>query len=201
MLDKIKLTLLYLFYIVRYNPFKVSYILIMIVSYQYAGTYPDVYIEQYIHSTIEVDGKYLYVYSESNDNKIQYKLIELDTKQKLIDNKLTIRSYNDTNVFLYIIFGSATILLIVTLIVSINDLKCRWNFQECFRKSLKIFIKCEEENDIYHYTIFNRLIHKSTKIEHDIRCIHICSLSDLNTYPKFQTKRNKRKEALESLNI
>lgn len=87
------------------------------------------------------------------------------------------------------------ILVIVTIVTMCVD-EGRWDFDEVFDETVKNFIKCEIEDDIYVYTLFGRLI---TKERYQTKRFSIYNIKDISMLPKYKLRSEKREDKLNQI--
>lgn len=214
-MTSIKFICLFLLNLIRRNVAKTIFISICIISFVYAGTYEPVKNEIVILQDIRLDSiskEYLYLYSVLEENKVKYKVLNLDEPVKLSDGKYVYYSYNDVNVLMWILFVISLTIVIIGTLIGIKDDDIGWGVEESYIYAISRFLTCEEENGKYYYILFGRLIFVSDNLlnkgyraystsESIIRNLNINSLSDLRAYPNFKTKAQKRDWLLSKLGV
>lgn len=73
-----------------------------------------------------------------------------------------------------------------------------WDFQDVFENCMKYYIRCEIEDNVYVYTIFGRLIEKSS---YQTKRFNIYNLKDITILPKYTLRSDKRNNKLNQLGI
>ena len=69
---------------------------------------------------------------------------------------------------------------------------------DVFEKTMLNFVRCEIEDGVYVYTIFDRLL---GKYNHHTRDFYLYSIKDILILPKYKTRSRKRSEKLDELGI
>lgn len=203
----LKLILDFIFNFILNNRIKTLFVILSTILFNYAGSIPDKEKEFFIIKSIDIGDKYknryVYIYETSFSSEIKMEIINFETPQELINNKLNLLEYNELNVVLWVLFVVSSLLFIIPSFMYSDDY-LNWDEKRIWRDSLKSTIYSELENDIYYYMSFGRLIHKSEKLlnpESVMRNTDINSLSDIKSMPKFKTKSLKRESILKQIGI
>ena len=147
----------YLFELIRENIFKAIFIALTCIFFSYAGSIPDQPHERTILKEIQLNGKWVYLY-ETSDGIEAYSQIE---REKLVGKDKNIvkwKEYAGGNAALWLGF---IVFSIITIAIMCSD-EGGWDFREVFENSIRYYIRCEIEENVYVYTIFGRLIEKSS---------------------------------------
>lgn len=212
-MNKVNFNFKLLMKLVVKNPVKVITILVSILSYYYAGSFsPEVHTATVIGvpTVLKQNTKNTYIYiSESiSGSSITHSVLEFNDPIKIVNNTIEYTEYNGFNVFFWVIFGISLLIIISSLAIGMSDDDVSWEFDSCIEHTISRFIRCEIENEKYYYTIFNRLISvrdslTNGRYRNDPLCkdFGIYRLSDLKSYPYFETKQNKRNNKLNKLGI
>jgi hypothetical protein len=185
--------IVYLFELIKANIVKTIIITITSILFAYAGTIPDQTCERVILKEIKIGNEWVYLYQSNNDIEAynQPKRETLIGKDK---NILRWKEYAGGNVALW---AGVIILVIVTIVTMCVD-EGRWDFDEVFDETVKNFIKCEIEDNVYVYTIFGRLI---TKESYQTKRFSIYKIKDITILPKYKLRSEKREDKLNKLGI
>ena len=195
----LKFFFLFLFDVIRSNPVKVTFLVLCIIGYINAGTYPS-YKSYYtvVDSLIVKEqgvNTHIYITSSVDENKIKYDLLTSNTPLKITNGKYEFMEYHGANIFFWALFGVMAFLLVLCLIVAgTGDDDVSWEIDRCWRDAFTILITCEEENGKFYYMCLGRLLavrdevasfrHSSVYYE-----LNVQGFRDLHLYPKFQTKQ------------
>jgi hypothetical protein len=177
------------------NPIKSIFIVLMIISYSFAGTFNNTKKSFTIKSKIEIDSINYYVIQFIENNKIKHKLYKQEDDTHIENNHIIIYDYHELNIILYIFSITFLILTIIGLLV-----EDKWDLRRIRSVTFNDFIITEYENNLYNYIIFNRCIYTSVYLNsyRDVSH-HIRKYSDLKHYPIYYTKKDKIKKNLKSL--
>ena len=173
------------------NKGKTILLFLILIFYSLAGSFDDVESKSVIIKEIEVNESKYYI--TSIDDKLN--LIEKNNDLIIKNNQLIQYNYNDGNVLFWLLFGFSVFIL---LMVSFDD-DGGWNFDYILRKTLKDFIRCDEEEGKYNYHIFSKLITRSDRILH--RDEFRIKLNDLKILPEYKSKSIIRENKLKKLGI
>jgi hypothetical protein len=177
------------------NPVKILLILIpifLIPNRYYFGEYS--YGKTPIIKEMTYGDEYLYLYKTVSDNQIKYKVLNFDTKQKIVDGNLIDKDYTFFFYFSFVASSISTVILIIWLFVD------GWPFREARLKTISRWIYCELEEDVYYYFFGDRYLGKSkVDIKDRLYKLEVSSLSDIRLRPVFKTKSMKREDKLDEL--
>lgn len=166
-----------------------------------AGSIPLKIKENIIVGGIQAEHDYIYVYEDIESDEIIYKTITKDDlgSTTIKGNKLCSNTLSIGSIILWIIFF---ISIIVLIILTFNDV---WVIKQCKCDAMNSFVYCELEDDTYYYFIEDKLIYRSknqVRIGYDFaRNIGFYKMSQLNEFPKFQTKMQKRDNILNNIGV
>ena len=200
----LKFTLTLLFELIRTNIFKTIYLTLAIISFNLAGTFPDVTDTYNVVAETKVENTYIYVYKTISDNKVKYENLWQEGKPLEVKNGVvSLQSYNGFNIFFWVIlFISSVVTLIITFV---PDDDINWGFKDAWKEAFSTLIYCEEENGDFYYFALGRLISKTDRqvgrnyrITHELR---IDGFRDLYRCPKYQTKTQRRETLLNKIGI
>lgn len=203
MMSYLKFALVFIFEIITNNIVKSILLISAIVSFNFAGVFPDT-IDDYkiIHQT-KIEDTYLYFYKTISDNKIKYENISSDKPIELKNGGIKVSSYNGLNVLFWIIFSVCGIVVLIA--TFINDSDTGWDVSDAWTDAFSTLIYCEEENGHFYYFALGRLISKTdTQINRRYRITHELNISgfrDLFRCPKYQTKTQRRETLLSKIGI
>jgi hypothetical protein len=162
----------------------------------FAGTIPNTKRTLIISDSLHLNHTYQYVYQDVDGNKIKYNIHNSDNPINIVDGKLEISRYNESNYALWIAFG---VLLLISSILNVMAIKneddCKWDWNESFDYALEWFVKCYKE-DVYYYYAFGKLLKKSS---HGDEEVSIGSLRKLRMKPDYEPKKEKRNRLIENI--
>lgn len=203
----LKLILNFLFNFIINNRIKTLFVILSAILFNYAGSIPETEKELFIIKSLDLGDKYknryAYIYETSVGDKIKMEVINSETPQELVNNKIIYTKYNELNIALWILFGISTLMFIIPSFMYSDD-DVNWELRGVWYDSLKSTIYSELEDDIYYYMSFGRLIYKSEKLltpESVMRNSGINSFTDIKSMPKFKTKSLKREKILKQIGI
>lgn len=183
----------YLFELIRENIFKTIFITLTCIFFSYAGSIPDQPHERNILKEMQMNGEWVYLYKTS-DGIEAYSQIK---REKLVGKDKNIvkwKEYAGGNAALWLGF---IVFLIITIVMMCSE-DGYWDFHEVFENTIKYYIRCEIEDNVYVYTIFGRLIEKSS---YQTTRFNICKLRDITILPKYKLRSDKRNEKLNQIGI
>lgn len=183
----------YLFELIRENIFKTIFITLTCIFFSYAGSIPDQPHERNILKEMQMNGEWVYLYKTS-DGIEAYSQIK---REKLVGKDKNIvkwKEYAGGNAALWLGF---IVFLIITIVMMCSE-DGHWDFHEVFENTIKYYIRCEIEDNVYVYTIFGRLIEKSS---YQTTRFNICKLRDITILPKYKLRSDKRNEKLNQIGI
>jgi YD repeat-containing protein len=200
----LKFTLTLLFELIKTNIAKTIFVIVAIVSFNYAETFPPSTNQYHVVAETKVENTYIYVCESISDNKIKYENVWQEGKPLDVKNGVIyMTGYNGANIFFWVLFSISV--LIVTICTFINDDDAGWEFSDCWEDAFCTLIYCEEENGEFYYFALGRLISKtnrqvsrSYKITNEL---HIDGFRDLYRCPKYQTKTQRRETLLNKIGI
>lgn len=139
---------------------------------------------------IENSNKYIY-FNIDADNISSYKITDESNNPIITTSNIEIK-------YIALVIGYIILVIIILCIISdIADIE----FDYANRLFFETLIKCEIEDGIYHYMIFDRLIGKKDYLidyrisEH----FKIYRIKDILNRPKFETKRSRRKKSIKKV--
>lgn len=206
----LKFYLLFIFDVIKSNPVKIVFLVICLLSFRSAGTFPDNKVYNNIVDSLSVKEhtgiSYLYISSFVSKSAIKYELITSSTPIKVINGRYEHMEYADSNIVLWLVFYMSLIVLIIAFFLGLEDDDISWDISGSWEDSFSSMIVCEEENGKFYYICLGRLLSsRDTLIDASYRRMYqnfsISGFRDLNLYPKFETKKSKRQSKLDKLGI
>lgn len=200
----LKFTLNLLFELIRTNIVKTLFLILSIICFNLAGTFPDSTDSYHIVAETKVDNTYIYVYKTISNNEAQYENLWQEGKPIEVKNGvITSQSYNGFNILFWVLFVISLIVIAVPTFSDDDDIN--WEFEDAWLTAFTSLIYCEEEGGEFYYFALGRLISKtdrqigrSYRITRELR---IDGFRDLYRCPKFQTKTQKRETLLNKIGI
>lgn len=162
---------------------------------------PSVIKENIIVGGIQTENEYVYVYEAIENDEVVYKtIIKSDLDNRTVEgNKLYSPKLSNNAIIFWILFTVTSIALIIA---TFSD---AWRFESCRYDAMNTLVYCEFEDDVYYFFIKDRLIYKDKSTfrpDYNIaEYAGIYKLSQLNKFPKFQTKMQKRDNILNNIGV
>lgn len=157
--------------------------------------------EKTIVGGIQAEHDYIYVYEDIESDEIIYKTITKDDlgSSTIKDNKIYTNVLSGLAIGMWILF---VISVIAIAILTFNDI---WAIKQCRYDAMNSFVYCELEDDTYYYFIEGKLIYQKKdqfRIDYNIaEHVGLYKLSQLNKFPKFQTRMQKRDNILNNIGV
>jgi hypothetical protein len=203
MLGYLKFSFVFLLELIKTNIIKTIFVVLSIVSFNYAETFPPSTDTYHVVAETKVENTYIYVCESISENKIKYENVWQEGKPLEVKNGvITSQSYNGFNIFFWVLFGILTVILIICTFVNDDDIG--WEIEDSWITSFTTLIYCEEENGEFYYFALGRLISKRDKQIGSYRItteLQIDGFRDLYRCPKFQTKTQRRETLLNKIGI
>jgi hypothetical protein len=201
----LKFFLTFLLELVKTNIVKTIFVVVSIISFHYAGTFPDTTDTYNVVTETKVENTYIYVYETISDNQIKYENIWQDGKPlEVKDGLISLQSYSGFNILFWVIFSISTLLVVIASLF-MGDTDVSWDIEESWKEAFSTLIYCEEENGVFYYFALGRLISKRDRqISRSYRPASELSISgfrDLYRCPKYQTKTQRRETLLNKIGI
>jgi len=201
----LKFFLTFLLELVKTNIVKTIFVVVSIISFHYAGTFPDTTDTYNVVTETKVENTYIYVCRTISDNQIKYENIWQEGKPIEVKNGvIASKSYSGFNILFWIIFSISTLLVVIASLF-MGDTDVSWELEEAWKEAFSTLIYCEEENGKFYYFALGRLISKRDRqISRGYRAAQELSISgfrDLYRCPKYQTKTQRRETLLNKIGI
>lgn len=166
--------------IILENKVKVTYLIILGISYYFAGTFKDTQTTyNYVNHT-KYGTKYVYTLQKNTSFLVK----EFDKEQKLINNTIVLDEYADLNVLFWILFCVSLILVVGA--STLDDGSTGWDIKETYREHQYSKVRCVCEDNKYYYIFENRLIYATEDLNQEYKvkeAVDRCMLYK-NLYPK-----------------
>ena len=176
------------------NPAKTIIITLGCIFFNFAGTLKSVPQERTIIKEEKLNGQWVYFYEDSDGYLEIFTTYEKEILEGKNKNKYRWSDYHAGNVFLH---AGWIVCAIIVIVMLIGD-EGRWDFDDVFEKTTLNFIRCEIEDGVYVYTIFDRLLVKSSYQQSNF---DLGSIKDILILPKYKTRSKRRSEKLDELGI
>ena len=202
----LKFTLTFLLELIKKNIIKTIFIIVAIVSFRYADTFPDSINTYNVVVETKVKNTYIYVYETISDNKVKYENILSEGKPLIIkDGVIKLPSYNVLNVLFWVISVISVVVLVIAAFVGIGDDDIGWELEDSWKEAFSTLIYCEEENGEFYYFALGRLISKKDRqiSKYYNACVELSigGFRDLYRCPKYKTKTQRRETLLNKIGI
>ena len=202
----LKFTLTFLLELIKKNIIKTIFIIVAIIFFHYADTFPDSINTYNVVVETKVKNTYIYVYETISDNKVKYENILSEGKPLIIkDGVIKLPSYNVLNVLFWVISVISVVVLVIAAFVGIVDDDIGWELEDSWKEAFSTLIYCEEENGEFYYFALGRLISKKDRqiSKYYNACVELSigGFRDLYRCPKYQTKTQRRETLLNKIGI
>jgi hypothetical protein len=187
----------FLFYLIKVNPVKfcvsVIFILLLYPINNLNSTY-EVTKEFLVHT--QLSNKDLFIISDND----QFVLLELKTFN-INDNKVSYRKDEELLIVSWIVFVMCGIFLVIGTFN--RDTDANWNLREVrtntLRKKIKCIIEYEKGEEIFSYTLNDRLLFKENKQVRYFNDLIDRYLDSPKSYPKYTPLEQRRENKLNEI--
>ena len=205
MISYLKFAFVFLFEVVRINIVKMIFILGVILSFTFAGTFNDDVDAYNVATVVKVDSNYVYVCRTISENMVKYENVWNEKEIPIKEGKIYIKSYAFLNGLMWFLFIIFSVLLIAATAIGRNDEDMGWELEDCWQEAFGTLIYCEEENGEFYYFALGRLIEKTNRqVSRNYRItkeLKISGFRKLYRCPKYQTKTQRRESLLNKIGI
>jgi hypothetical protein len=163
----------------------------VLIAYQFAGSFEDIENKSLIIKEIDLNESSYYIISDEDN----FSLIEKNNDLVIKNNHIIQYKYNDINVLFWFLFG---LFLLIFILLSFDD-DGGWNFNYILRKTIRDFIRCDEEDNKYNYHVFGKLLIRSDRML--CRDEFYLRLDDLKILPDYNSKSMIRDKKLKIIGI
>jgi hypothetical protein len=192
----------FLLYLLVKNPAKLIFIVLTLISFEFAGKFNDDKNKDHVLAeNLIVQGKdssYVYLYKDQS----VFRVTSFPKKQAILpDQTIEYGSYAAINIVLWIVFGILSIILLASVIT--NDDDVNWEFRTNWSSFLRKQVKVYEQNGKYHWVLFNKLlvVHEKPIDGYFLSQAIDAYINDPNIYPSFTPLEIKRNDKLNKLGI
>ena len=201
---KIPFVLLYTFNLLRTNLIKTIAFILIAVMVPFLNGVKDIKNEDKIDYQYQKDGQYFYITQDISNNELKYEVQTFDKVPQIKNGKVISYSYNDVNIFIWLVFVVLCLFPIVGIFASDDDIG--FEFEEVFQATVSYYITCELEEGIYYYFYGERFLGKSDKplnneYSYVARAFRISNMTNIKSCPVWKTKTQNRTSKLEEIGV
>lgn len=186
------------------NKVKCIAIVVMIILLPLLNCFPDKTTQDLVINQFRSGEDYVYVTKEFKNGRAEYSVKKSEKELRLVDGYIVKKSWDDTNLIVWIPFVVGCIILAVGIFSPDEDFN--WDLQFVFRGAVEHMVRCELEDGMYHYFVGNRLV---GSFDRDItkdgytpgRHLGLHSMVSLKLKPVWKTKTDRRGTKLDELGI
>ena len=201
---KIPFALLYTFNLLRTNLIKTIACILVAVVAPFLNSLKDIRNEDKIDYQYQKDGQYFYVTQDISNNEFTYEVKVFDKVPQIKNGKVISYSYNDINIFIWVVFVILCLFPIVGIFATDDELN--FDFEKVFQATVSHYITCELEEGIYYYFYGERFLGKSDRPLHGeynyvARAFRISNMTNIKSCPVWKTKTQNRASKLEEIGV
>lgn len=196
--------LLYTFNLLRTNLIKTIACILVAVVAPFLNSLKDIRNEDKIDYQYQKDGQYFYVTQNISNNEFTYEVKVFDKVPQIKNGKVISYSYNDFNIFIWVVFVILCLFPIVGIFATDDELN--FDFEKVFQATVSHYITCELEEGIYYYFYEERFLGKSDRPLHGeynyvARAFRISNMTNIKSCPVWKTKTQNRANKLEEIGV
>ena len=196
--------LLYTFNLLRTNLIKTIACILVAVVAPFLNSLKDIRNEDKIDYQYQKDGQYFYVTQDISNNEFTYEVKVFDKVPQIKNGKVISYSYNDINIFIWVVFVILCLFPIVGIFATDDELN--FDFEKVFQATVSHYITCELEEGIYYYFYGERFLGKSDRPLHGeynyvARAFRISNMTNIKSCPVWKTKTQNRVSKLEEIGV
>ena len=201
---KAPFALLYTFNLLRTNLIKTIACILIAVVAPFLNSLKDIRNEDKIDYQYQKDGQYFYVTQDISNNEFTYEVKVFDKVPQIKNGKVISYSYNDINIFIWVVFVILCLFPIVGIFATDDELN--FDFEKVFQATVSHYITCELEEGIYYYFYGERFLGKSDRPLHGeynyvARAFRISNMTNIKSCPVWKTKTQNRASKLEEIGV
>lgn len=200
MMNYLKFISVFLFELIKGNIVKISFLIIAVLSFIYAGTFEQDIKMHNVVSLTNHNNNYIYLCSTERNGEISYDVVESEKLIPIKDGIISTKSYAEANVLLWALFVISFMIPLIGTFIEDG-----WEVEDHWLEAFSTLIHCEEENGEFYYIALGRLIEKTNKqVSRGYRItnqLNISGFRQLYRCPKFQTKSKRRESILNKIGI
>lgn len=201
---KAPFALIYTFNLLRTNIIKTIACILIAVVAPFLNSLKDIRNEDKIDYQYQKDGQYFYVTQDIINSELTYEVKVFDKVPQIKNGKVISYSYNDFNIFIWVVFVIFCIFPIVGIFATDDELS--FDFEKVFQATVSYYITCELEEGIYYYFYGERFLGKSDRPLHGeytyvARAFRISNMTNIKSCPVWKTKTQNRASKLEEIGV
>jgi hypothetical protein len=202
---KIPFTLLYVLNLLRINIIKTIACILIAVTAPFLNSLKDIRNEDKIDYQYQKDGQYFYVTQDIINSELKYEVQVFDKVPQIKNGKVISYSYNDFNIFIWVLFVIFCLFPIVGIFNKSDD-DLSFDFEKVFQATISYYITCELEEGIYYYFYGERFLGKSDRplnneYAYIARAFRISNMTNIKSCPVWKTKTQNRASKLEEIGV
>jgi len=201
---KMPFAIIYTFNLLRTNLIKTIACILVAVVAPFLNSLKDIRNEDKIDYQYQKDGQYFYVTQDISNNEFTYEVKVFDKVPQIKNGKVISYSYNDINIFIWVVFVILCLFPIVGIFATDDELN--FDFEKVFQATVSHYITCELEEGIYYYFYGERFLGKSDRPLHGeynyvARAFRISNMTNIKSCPVWKTKTQNRANKLEEIGV
>lgn len=140
------------------------------------------------------ENKYNYVYKKDKNLEI------FSSDEVLKENELIIKDSSGKSILLFICIISTVIFIVILIVGGYTDAEDTFHHEETIKDVMQTLTYTVEENGVYYFMIFDRMI--SSSKDNYFRYSNLpISINQILNLPKFETKQQKRENIITLLGL